>query len=129
MTISTNSNVRFWVFWNGGFVKITLKPGQRLDAASGGPTEEGYSYTSESWEHCGDHVECSAASDGADCDGRHSSYQEYHCRMRDLRRGGDRWDRVESWTRGESRPKLIQVPDWMPGEYRQRDYSAEAMGY
>ena len=60
VTISAERNARFWVYSGnaeGGWVKLTLKPGQTLTHASGGPCDEGYSYREDSWHHAGDHLQ------------------------------------------------------------------------
>ncbi len=76
-------NVRFWAYVNGGPVKVTLKPGQKLEHNVGGPTDEGWHSESTSWEYPADEeaVYRCWCSDGRDCDGR-------------LTRGGE--DRCES---------------------------------
>jgi len=64
-------NARFWVYANGGPVKLTLRPGQVLRHAEGGPNEEGYSIQRTTWEMPTDepvvYREWSSAS--RDCDG------------------------------------------------------------
>jgi hypothetical protein len=65
-------NARFWAYVNGGPVKLTLRPGQRISCSHGAPTDEGWHRDSYSWEYPSDEraVYRNWCQDGADCDGR-----------------------------------------------------------
>lgn len=62
-------DLKFWIYYQGGPVKVTLKEGQRLDLVEGGPHEEGYHYDYYSYEHHGNHVSMTHELDARDCDG------------------------------------------------------------
>ena len=67
----TPGNARFWIYWNGGLVRLTLRPGQSLSYWHGEPTDEGYSARGETVRHEGTHVYREWTREGRDCDGRH----------------------------------------------------------
>ncbi len=109
-------NARFWIYWNDGFVKITLAPGQEIALSYGGPCEEGYSYTTEVFRHVGDRVETESHQKARDCDGPMERHWYGECRM-------DRLDARDADEFGPARP------DWEEMHSDQRDYYAEAMNY
>lgn len=109
-------NARFWIWWNGGFVKLTLRPDECREIISGGRTEEGWSRTIESFCYCDGIVTSIVYDDGSDCDGRHSSTTEWHCPLAELR----------------SRETLHGgplMPAWKRGAAEQFDQFAESMNY
>lgn len=114
-TTTPTRNARFWAFVNGCHVKITLRPGQTLGHATGGPNEEGWSSEFVEWTHEGDHLRRESGSDGADCDGRFSTGGVDVCDL----------DHIASYTT----PRGVKVPNWRDADRWQRDYSAEAAGY
>jgi hypothetical protein len=63
-------NVRFWVWINGGWVRLTLRPGQTLEHCKHCRTDEGWSAEWTRWTHDWDQVVRESVSDGRDCDGR-----------------------------------------------------------
>lgn len=109
-------NARFWVCWRDGWVKLTLRPNQTLELHSGGPTDEGYSCTSEVYTHEGDCVRVEYSTWGRDCDGRHEWNCECVCPLDSLQA-----DVVEG--------SAIRLPVWERERSGQRDYTAEAAGY
>lgn len=112
-------NVRFWVWLNDGWVKLTLRPGQELNWAHGGPHEEGWSYTGEVW-HYDEEEGCvfsSVATNACDCDGRLDSYWQGVSREYD--------DEFEDPDTGVPYRRL-RFEKVSSG---QRDYAAEAAGY
>jgi len=110
-------NVRFWQYLRG-WVKITLKPGQSLHWSRGGPTEEGWYRDSHTWTYRNDGIVKDAyVHDGADCDGRLTHTGEMFFLDTDA-------NALDS----ECSPSG-KCPKWLHGKRRQRDYSAEAMGY
>ena len=106
--------------WNGGLVKITLRPGQSLSWETRGPTDEGWSAEGYTWTHAGDVIECEGWSDGRDCDGRLSSYAESVCSLDELQAGNEPYaEDCEG----------IRYPRWERVDAGQRDYQAELAGY
>jgi len=106
--IAKPKRARFWVWVNHGKVLLTLFPGQRLVHNEGGPTEEGYCWSQETWEHTGRYVVRCWAEESKDCDGRYDRY-------------------------ARSRVKISEIKDhfaeWESDGSSQRDYAAEAAGY
>jgi len=88
-TTRKRRNCRFWAYVNGGPVKITLKPGQRLEHSEGGPTDEGWHCDSTAWEYPADEaaVYREWCSDGRDCDGRLTHSGEDRCPLDQLDAG------------------------------------------
>lgn len=132
---------RFWDFHAGSLVRITLTPGRdRALTTQGGPTEEGYSYTTTSWTLHADvrghaYVLKTTATEARDCDGRISREGQWKCYLPDLARG----ERAHLWGRlvnddGYCRRELRRgagpaLPRWEDRGSTQRDYAAEAAGY
>lgn len=110
-------NARFWIYENGDHVKLTLRPGQALNHAQGGPTDEGWFREAETFTYDAEAglVRLERVNDGADCDGRLTHYAELECPL----------DRLGALTLNECPP----MPDWQRVGASQRDYAAEAMGY
>lgn len=113
-------NARFWVYERGGWVKITLRPGQSLSVCTGGDADEGYHWEAVRWLHEGTHVTCEYTTWGRDCDGRHEYHSVRACKLGELK-GMDHED-PESGER-------LALPVWERADESQRDYSAEAAGY
>lgn len=112
-------NARFWVYERGGWVKLTLRPGQSLQIYTGGPCDEGSHFESVTWGHEGNRVTCEYHTWGRDCDGRHEYHSFRACKLGQLK-GMDHTD-PESGER-------LALPMWERAEEGQRDYTAEAMG-
>jgi hypothetical protein len=106
---------RFWVFGNG-WTKLTLSPGQSLSTSEHYGTDEGWTASSQTWTHRGNHVELEWTSDGVDCDGRLSASGNAICMLGNLR------------TR-LSMDEKHYLPDWIHEDHQRRDYRAEAAGY
>lgn len=107
--------VRFWMWHNGGYVRLTLRDGQSLSWQTRGPTDEGWHAEGETWRY-----ECGVVlnemwTDGVDCDGRLSTESEFVCPWTDLA--------------AHVTPDKVGTPKWERASAGQRDYSAEAMGY
>lgn len=115
----TTPNARFWVWVNGGNVKLTLKPGQRLVHNEGGPDEEGYSYTQEAWKHEGRYVTRCWTMQAKDCDGRIDRFDRSRYKVADM---------ITDYAYKES-SDIQHRPEWENTGGSQRDYSAEAAGY
>lgn len=118
-------NARFWIYMNGGPVKITLKPDQTLEHFQGGRCEEGWSSETTSWEYEDGVVRQERCSDGRDCDGRLTTYGEIVCPLDSLSAGN------VPYTDGDEPTTWAGViwPDWQKESSYQRDEYAEAAGY
>lgn len=108
---------RFWTYHKSGVVRIKLNPGQTLYHSHGGPTDEGYSRTSEAYTFDGRMVATEWQVDARDCDGRMTHTGSSYCAVDKLAAG---------YVDAEAG---VAFPAWESGEGSQRDYSAEAMGY
>ena len=89
---------------------------------SGGPTEEGYSRSTQTWSldvECGC-VRYSCDSTSRDCDGRHEDYSDFTCDF-------DKLAALESEQDGQPLP--FKLPAWTCTTKTQRDHTAEAAGY
>ena len=98
-------------------MKLSIRPGQTLHRDTGGPCDEGYSYTHESWHNAGTGVVYTRDTSGRDCDGHHESGAQAWCPMTDLRAVSS-LDGTEPYR-----------PDWQHVVGHQRDHAAEAAGY
>ena len=108
-------NVRFLIYWNNAWVKITLKPEQSLSCYTGANDEEGYhsNYMQLKYEY--ENVFLTEESNSIDCDGPHSDFREYVCHV----------DKLSSYKNYYG----TMIPEWKEISANQRDYYAEAMGY
>ena len=126
-------NARFWNYWNGTFVKLTVRPGVPLTLHRHSQDEEGWSSEAETFRHEGDRVLCLWGTDGRDCDGRLQRSGSSACSLDQLRSHPI----TESWHLDELRPwhtdergRWILRPLWCPNSSPcQRDQYAEAAGY
>lgn len=125
MKIHGTPNARFWDYVGGGWVKITLRPGEELIRDTGGPCDEGYSYKREGWTHERDHVAYRWASDSRDCDGRYQDDGKLCCPLADLRARDALDPELPDATTGPWR----WLPVWGRARRSQRDFTAEAAGY
>ena len=121
-------NARFWAYVNGGPVKITLRPGQRLEHTEGGPTDEGWSRDSTAWEYATDEpvVYREWCFDGSDCDGRMTRSGVDCCHIDDLMFAEpciNGRDDAETWAG-------VLWPDWAKRQdHGVYDQFAQAAGY
>ena len=112
-------NARFWVYHHG-WVKLTLKPGQKLNHHTAAPTEEGYSSNFETYYYDGKQIFSDVAQFGRDCDGPFESIRTFFCYNTSLKA-------IPSEViDGEVLPDR---PEWRTLCSTQRDYFAEEMGY
>lgn len=74
-------NARFWTFYRGAWVKITLAPGQSLTCGHSTPDDEGYHYETSIWTFDGRDVIEQWANGGKDCDGRIDREGESICSL------------------------------------------------
>jgi hypothetical protein len=114
---TARNTARFWIDRNGGIVRLKLRKGQTVSHSFGGPTEEGYSWTAETYSFDGQTVTCEYGTDARDCDGRVTHSGECSCDVLALRAG---YNDLECG---------VTFPAWQQGQSAQRDYSAEAAGY
>lgn len=108
-----------FIIWNdatNSLQRVILHADRPLTIESGGPTEEGYSYTTEHYEyHRAEGVVTRETDTRAlDCDGRLDRRSLSECPLSDLAAHEHNGTRFPVWRRVEA---------------NQRDYSAEAMGY
>jgi hypothetical protein len=100
-------NVRFIERINGDDVKLTLCPGEHVQHHTGGPHDEGYCVRWTTLEYTEEgQLRCVTDERGRDCDGPHSSYQEFVA------------EGIEDG-----------FVAWSPCGGHRRDYFAESMGY
>jgi len=109
-------NARFWTLINGSPVRLTLRPGQEIAHRTGGGTDEGYWSEQSVWTHEGDHVQFECDTSARDCDGHMDRSEVGRCNLDQLA--------VVAFP-----DESVPYPAWTWGRGRQRDYSAEAMGY
>ena len=90
-TTRKRRNGRFWAHVNGGPVRITLKPGQRLEHFTSETTDEGWNSESTSWHYPSDEavIYREWCSDGRDCDGRLTTGGEVRCHLGHLASGNE----------------------------------------
>lgn len=106
-------NVRFEVFEPNGdeLITITLRPFETLTRSSGGPHDEGWSNSWQTYEYDPHDkvVQVESGSRGCDCDGPHHNFTKWVLDIRSIVRGQrQNWVKKSSW---------------------QRDVFAERMGY
>lgn len=115
---NTVRNARFWFYWNGDFVKLTLQPEQVIELHHSEPTDEGYSAKYEYLRHEGDGVYNEWERSGRDCDGRHSEGGRLFCSL----------DKLATRMVGEN--DNVPSPDWEKiGRDRVYDQYAQLSGY
>lgn len=122
-------NARFWVYINGGPVKLTLRPGQRLSWHRAWSHDEGWSSESHTWEYEDHFVIEYIENDGTDCDGRLTQVSSWLCNVELLKSGHKPF--CDEWLTAEEREFYVDVvyPQWERVSASQRDEFAEAMGY
>lgn len=123
----TCDTIRLWIYWRDGVVKISVPFGESVSIGYGGPTDEGWSRYTETFEYDPDTdtITRTVVSDGCDCDGRLT-----HVTESEWKRGGDMAPMYEFADDGEMiELDGLQQPDWQIAGRCQRDYAAEAAGY
>jgi hypothetical protein len=111
----SNSTARFWTDNNGSPVKVTLRDGQPMTHSRFSIHDEGWSRETVTFTLASGIVVQDWMMDGTDCDGRLTRTGRAVCPVANLSKG---------WTEDG-----VTYPDWQSVSNRQRDYSAEAMGY
>lgn len=114
---------RFWDWCGDGWVKLCIRPGATLTRTTGGPHDEGYSYTAEEWTNVGVGVIRTRETWGRDCDGRYEDGTTAFCPMTHL--AARPMDGPDS----PSGNAGISVPEWTYTAEHRRDHAAEAAGY
>jgi len=109
--------IRFLTHINDSVVKITLAPGQTLRHFQGGPTDEGWTSSAESWTYDGAGVTRETLDRGRDCDGLHEHGGTSYAPTAFLTA------RCDEWTDGH------RMPEWSHVDAYQRDHAAEAANY
>jgi len=113
-------NARFWVFENDAWVKLTLRPDQRLAHHQSERHDEGFSYRHNAYHHTGAAVVCEWSNGGSDCDGRIDRSGAIICAIEELR------------SRPVTEPDgtVVMAPMWgVHSAERVHDESAQAAGY
>ena len=121
-------NVRFWVYWADGPVKLTLRPGQSLTAHAARRTDEGWSSETDTWTHDYDRIARESGTDGVDCDGRLSRECTCEAKLHELAQTDPYVSDCASRAERDAYSGVL-FPYWDRVNASQRDYSAEAMGY
>jgi hypothetical protein len=113
-------NARFWICAPESYVKVTLRPGQSISFSHGGPHEEGYSYTHESYTYDEERggIVREHDTNARDCDGRIDRSSADFCFLHLLTAGQEGYQ-----------DSAVRLPRWEDMRASQRDYSAEAAGY
>ena len=125
---------RFWVYWNGGPVKLTLTAehtesnnvsfGRKVMTDEGWDSEAQFYWLETELNDRGDatpYVHSTIHTDGKDCDGRLSQTYSHSCPTHRLQ---SRFPDPEF-----SELQGILWPEWKETCRKQRDYSAEAANY
>ena len=125
-------NARFWVWWHDGWVKLTLRPDQSVEAGYNRTTDEGWCSWRERWSFDGDKVTREAKSDGVDCDGRLTRFHTDECHVYQL--AVVPHQKQTPWIEGVGcefvdDPDAPLTPDWQNVSASQRDQYAEMAGY
>ena len=114
---------RFWVHHLTGYVRLALRPGERAEITTGGPTDEGYHADATVYTHAGDGIECAYTAWGRDCDGRHEYRGDSFAPLGQLAAVD-----IHEVT-GQEEARGIRTPEWEHGRRVRRDHAAEAAGY
>lgn len=122
-------NARFWMYVNGGPVKITLHPGRSLRWFKTEQTDEGWASELCVLKHEGDHVERHLVIDGCDCDGRLTIAGSDTCPLDQLASGNEPY--LEPYFNVHEREVYegVVYPAWSRVSDSQCDEYAEDAGY
>ena len=128
--------IRIWTRHNDSWARIPVSESP-IHLDSGGPHEEGYSYTRESFWIDGPWLYVESSTNARDCDGRLDSSSEHRAPLfYELRvETGPNKDRYPAYMpvyalrTDEYAPPDGRGIQWERVDSSQCDYSAEAMGY
>lgn len=113
-------NVRFWIWINNGWVKLTIQPNETLGYWECHQTDEGWSRTIIDWTYEDGVVVENYSNEAMDCDGRLDHHCTRQCPV----------DRLRAFIPEPDSPMFyFGLPDWVRTRSGQRDYTAEMMGY
>ena len=125
--------VRIWIWWNESPVRITLKPNEPFELCSGGPCDEGYSYSSEvyEWDTLENVILNQCTTNAMDCDGRLSRCWDGEWKLDGT---GETRPMMDFWNGNDDdvlthNGVALETPTFVECGHSQRDYAAEAMGY
>lgn len=118
---ATGEEVLQILFWHREYgeppKRVILNEGRHVEFQSGGPHDEGYRYTTVTYEFNGETLFKEVDTEGRDCDGRLDTHTEFTATVLDgLYDDADPEIKFPLWERQKK------------GNY-QRDYTAEAAGY
>ena len=99
-----SAHLRFWAYWQRGYVRLTLAPNQTLHAAHVEDTDEGWSgeYRQWHWDPNTDMVTMEVTNDGRDCDGRLTTSTMYHCPAALIVKAQEEDQKILPWERTDS---------------------------
>lgn len=121
--------VRLWVHYKDSYVKITLKDGEEVTFRDGGPTDEGYDYSTYSYQYFREEgkVYSSIERNARDCDGRLDTFHDFCFDVNNYKTQSAfiDWDSEGECIYDDS----IQLPEWEKIRSSQRDQFAALMGY
>lgn len=106
---------RFWIYWNGGPCRLTLRQGESVQLFRSERTDEGFSSREENYRLDGDRVECFRYDYGRDCDGQVSTESHESARVDRL---NDVWNDYAQ----------VFYPAWETERRRHGGAHAESMG-
>lgn len=112
------ANARLWIRYQGAWVKLTLRPEERIEFGFHAPTEEGFRSEGCILEHNGAHVSMHRYYRSRDCDGVYSGHSLMRCPL-------DNLHSVDVDVDGET----FRRPDWKELSRLDRDHAAEDAGY
>ena len=79
------TRVRFWIWWKGSPVKLTIVGDSEIEMGHSEPTEEGFaSWYEKYWIEDG-YLHNETCSSGRDCDGYIENHAEWRCPLDKLR--------------------------------------------
>lgn len=117
-------NARFWIYWNEGFVKLTMRESDEINLFASSAHEEGWSSRYENYTYEDGVVMYHSVLDGRDCDGRltHESLSTCHV---DKLSSRDPYNEESEYC-----PEVgAKFPEWKRKDERQYDEYAVAAGY
>ena len=117
-SMAIRGRAKWWQWHNGGWVHLSIHPGDTFTFRTSHRHDEGYHREEETFEYRFGQISRTVDTDGRDCDGRMSTHTELYCYLCDL-------DKNESARDGET---PVRIPSWQrdASHCHQRDYAAEA---
>lgn len=115
-------NAKLWVYHDGAFVKLTIRPGEVLRRRDCRKTDEGWDSTEEEWRHEGDRVVHEGANSASDCDGRHSYDFERFALLTELQVN-------QTWSWNGTPRAGVFTPNWQESRSAVYDQYARMSNY